>query len=199
MPETTLINAPTRKSLRNVHYAILQSDTIDGVVYGAPAPLVGAITATIKPTTNSETLHADDGPIDVANGLGEIALDMALAVLPLQKQAILLGHTYNNGVMVKKATDEPPYVAIGFMSQERDGRIQFVWLYKGKFHLLEDAYETSSDTPAWKQPSMTGTFVKRIHDDAWEIVANTADPAFAGTADTWFDEVFEQEDQGGTP
>lgn len=186
-------NAATRQSLRNVHYAILESDTKDGVLYEDPVPLVGAISASVSPTTNTETLPADDGPFDVANGLGDITLEMALAVLPLEKQAALLGHKYKNGVMVKKDTDEPPYVAIGFMSKERnDDRITLRWLYKGKFALVQDEYATATDTPEWRQPKLSATFVKRVYDGEWDVIADTSATDFDPTvAQGWFTEVYE--------
>ena len=51
MPNNSTVKAQ-RQSLRNIHYAILTSDTTEGAVYETPQPLVGAISASISPTTN---------------------------------------------------------------------------------------------------------------------------------------------------
>ena len=80
--------------LRNIHYALLQDDTAEGVQYATPEPLIGAVSAKISPSSSSEVLYADDGAFDVANALGDISFEMELATLPLKAQAILLGHTY---------------------------------------------------------------------------------------------------------
>ena len=53
--------------LRDVHYAILQSDTPTGATYDTPERLVGAISANVNPNTSSATLFADDGPYDSAS------------------------------------------------------------------------------------------------------------------------------------
>lgn len=45
-----------RQSLRNIHYAILSSDTAEGAAYETPQPLAGAISASISPTTSQEKL-----------------------------------------------------------------------------------------------------------------------------------------------
>lgn len=111
-----------RQSLRNIHYAILTSDTPEGAAYETPQPLVGAISASISPTTNQEKLWADDGVFDIASQLGDITLELELAALPMKAQAVLLGHKYEHGVMVQNASDEAPYVAIGFMSQPQRSR-----------------------------------------------------------------------------
>ena len=179
-----------RQSLRNIHYAILTSDTPEGAAYETPQPLVGAISASISPTTNQEKLWADDGVFDIASQLGDITVELELAALPMRAQAILLGHRYEHGVMVQNASDEAPYVAIGFMSQPQPNPFRCVWLYKGKFQLVEDEYSTSNDSPAWRQPKLTGTFVQRDYDGNWQISADTGDPDFTGV-DAWFNAVYE--------
>lgn len=178
-----------RQSLRNIHYALLISDTSVGTEYATPKPLVGAISAKISPTANQEKLWADDGVFDIANNLGDISVELELATLPLQAQATLLGHTYLDGVMTMKATDEPPYLAIGFMSQPSPGRFRFIWLYKGKFSLVQDEYATATDSAAWRQPKLTGTFVRRDYDGEWQVIADSGDAGFTG-ADFWFKSVY---------
>jgi len=180
---------PQRQSLRNLHYAALSKDTADSLAYEKPQPLVGAISAKISPTSNQEKLWADDGVFDIASTLGDIALEIELATLPIKAQAVLLGHTYENGVMTMKDTDEPPYLAIGFMSQPQPGRFRFVWLYKGKFALVQDEYATATDSAAWRNAKLTGTFVKREHDGMWQVIADSSDEGFTG-ADHWFKAVY---------
>ncbi len=180
---------PQRQSLRNIHYALLTSDTAAGITYGKPEPLVGAVSAKVSPSSNQEKLWADDGPHDVASTLGDITLEMELATLPLKAQATLLDHSYTDGVLTMKDTDEPPYVAIGFMSQPGPNRFRFVWLYKGKFQLLEDEYATATDSAAWRVPKLSASFVKREHDGLWQAIADSGDAGFTG-ADFWFKSVY---------
>ncbi len=191
MPEVSATN-PTRKSLRNVHYAILNSDTSEAVNYSAPVRLVGGISASVSPSTNAETLHADDGLIDQANDFAQVEVELALAVLPLSAQADLLGHSYNvnTGILSKKSTDEAPYVALGFMSQETQDRIMCNWLYKGKFSLIEEEFATKGDTPDWKKPKIKGVFTRRVFDNKYQDEADTSSPNFTATNVTeWFNAV----------
>ena len=180
---------PQRQSLRNIHYAILKNDTVNGVSYETPQPLIGAISAKVSPAANQEKLWADDGVFDIANMLGDITVELELATLPLKAQAILMGHTYLDGVVTMQDTDEPPFLAIGFMSQPQPGRFRFVWLYKGKFSLVQDEYATATDAAAWRQPKLSGTFVKREYDGAWQVIADSGDEGFSG-ADFWFRSVY---------
>ena len=180
---------PQRQSLRNLHYALLTEDTAERVAYETPKPLVGAISAKVNPTSNQAKLWADDGVFDIASMLGDITLEIELATLPIKAQAVLLGHHYENGVMTMKDTDEPPYLAIGFMSQPQPSRFRFVWLYKGKFALLQDEYATATDSAAWRNAKLTGTFVKREHDGEWQAIADSGDAGFSG-AEQWFQAVY---------
>ena len=185
-----------RQSLRNIHYALLTSDTAAGAVYALPKPLVGAVSAKVSPASSQEKLWADDGVFDIASALGVITLEIELAALPLSAQAALLGHSYVAGVMTQNAGDEPPFLAIGFMSQPQQGQFRFVWLYKGKFALVEDEYNTATDAPAWRQPKLSGTFIKREYDGNWQIIADSTDAGFTGAAD-WFKGVYPDVPAGG--
>lgn len=190
---------PQRQSLRFLHYALVTSDGKDGIVYAEPKPLVGAITAKIAPATNTNKLFADDVVFDLHNSLGDVSVELALATLPLEAQATLLGHEYEDGVMVQKDTDDPPFLALGFLSQPKPGRFRLVWLYKGKFQLVSDEYATATDTPAWRQPSLSAIFVKRDFDGAWQTIADTGVSGATETVETWFkkDKLDASADAGG--
>lgn len=175
--------------LRDVHYALLTKDEtgVGGITYAAPVPIIGAITADINPNSSNETLFADDGPMETASALGQITLDLNVADLPLDVQAVLLGHTISAGVMVRKASDVPPWVAIGFKSLKSNGSYRWVWLVKGKFSVPEQKGATKADKVAFQTPTIKGNFVKRDGDDVWQKTADEdATGYLATTGDGWF-------------
>jgi len=175
--------------LKELHYALLTKDDSTGVTYSAPVKIAGAINAKISPKSNTETLYADDGPAETASALGEIEVELEVKDLPLTVQAALLGHTVSNGVMVRKAGDTAPYVAIGFKSQKSNGKYRYVWLYKGKFELPEQEYKTKEDKPSFQTPKIKGTFVKRENDEAWQVIGDEDEVDFTAGA-TWFNAVY---------
>lgn len=178
--------------LRDVHYAILNSDSPSGVSYETPVRIIGAISANVNPNTASATLFADDGPYDSATTLGEIELELNMADIPAAVQAALLGHTYQNGLLVKKASDQPPYVAIGYRSLKSNGAYRYTWLYKGKFVDGEQNNQTKGDDIEYQTPTITGSFVKRDYDDAWQIEADSDDTGISpATIAGWFTSVIE--------
>lgn len=176
--------------LRDVHYALLTEDPADGAAtYEKPVKVVGAISANINPNTSSATLFADDGPYDAASTMGEITLELNMADIPDETQAIWLGHSYTNGMLIKKSTDTPPWVALGYRSLKSNGAYRYVWLVKGKFAALEEEYGTKADSVEFKTPTITGSFVKRDSDDVWELKADSDAATPSSAIGSWFTEV----------
>jgi phi13 family phage major tail protein len=178
--------------LKDLHYATLTTDTSATITYAVPTKIAPAINAKISPTQNTETLYADDGPAEIVTTLGEIAVELEVSDVPIEVQAVLLGHTVNaDGVLIKKATDTAPYIAIGFKSQKANGKFRYVWLYKGKFELIEEEYQTKEDKASFKTPKLKGTFIKREKDSAWQATGDEDATGFtAAKATAWFTAVY---------
>lgn len=176
--------------LRNVVYAELTNDPPAGgkATYGEIKPIAGAISANINPNASSETLFADDGPFETASTIGQITLDLNVADLPLEVQAELFGHEITpNGVLIRKAGDIPPWVAVGFKSLKSNGKYRYTWLAKGKFGLPEQNNETKGDSVNFQTPTATGSFVKRECDDEWERHIDEDSAGFTPEqAENWF-------------
>jgi phi13 family phage major tail protein len=174
--------------LKDVYYAKLISDPVGGVpTYQPPVKIKGAMSANMDPNTSSETLFSDDGPSQTAATLGKINLELNVEDLSLPIQADILGHTYQNGVLKRKASDVPPWIAIGYRTLKANGAYRYMWLAKGKFAIPKEEYETKGDSISFKTPTITGSFVKRDSDEEWERSADEDDPGFIPSyVDTWF-------------
>lgn len=157
--------------LRQLTIAVLETDPAAGgkATYKKPVSVPGAISANINPNASSETLFADDGPYETATTIGQIELELNLADLDFETQALLLGHSLTaEGILVSKAGDTPPWVAVGFKSLKSNGKYRYTWLAKGKFGLPEQNNETKGDSISFNTPTITGSFVKRECDDEWQ-------------------------------
>jgi phi13 family phage major tail protein len=155
-----------RIGMDKIHYAIMTDEEQE--TYDTPKPILGAITGTVSPTTNTETLYADDQAWETASALGEIEVELNVADLPREVLADLLGATVDaNGVLVQSKSDVAPYVAIGFRSQKSNGKYRYFWLYKGKFQPNEEEFQTKEDSPSFQTPTITGTFISRQTDGKW--------------------------------
>lgn len=178
----------TQVGLKNLYYALLLTDS-SGVqtTYGTPAIIAPVINAKIKPKSSSTVLYADDGADETATAVGETSLELETKNIPIAIQAILLGHTSSGGVMTRKTTDTAPYVAIGFESVKSNGTKRYVWLFKGKFEVPEDDFQTKEDKVNFQTAKIMGTFVKRAYDDAYQKIADEEDANYVSSVGTnWY-------------
>lgn len=175
--------------LRDLHYALLTNDEVDptpAINYEVPERIIGAVQANINPNPSSESLFADDGPMETATTLGQITLELITADLPLDVQATLLGHDYDaaNGILIRKAEDIAPWVAVGFRSLKSNGNYRYTWLTKGRFSVPELNHETKTDSINFQTPTINGSFVKREADDVYIFQGDENDTNFE--PGTWF-------------
>ncbi len=174
--------------LTDLHYAVMLTDVVGGAAtYNTPARLAGAISATFSPNASNDTLFADDGPYDTASTLGAMSLELNVADLPAADRAIILGATYENGILVNKSTDTPPFVAIGMSVMKSNGFKRLIWYLKGKFTAPDDNNQTKADSINWNTPTITGNFLKRDCDGQWRVAADTDDTnVSAAVINNWF-------------
>lgn len=177
--------------LKGLHYALLIKDDVTGVSYGVPKPLINAIEAKVTPSVTTGTLYADDGAAAVATNIGETAVELNVGDIPYEISAELLGQKMNtDGVLKDNASDQAPYVALGYI-RTTTGKDRFTWLLKGKFSIPEENSKTKGDKVEFQTSTIKGTFVKRVFDGDWryQIDSSTAiaDPA---VVTAWFEEVY---------
>ena len=102
--------------LKNVVIAPLTTDTEEEHTYGAVQAVAGAIEATITPENSDPDIqYADDVEFDVLYPDPKLTFSLKLADIPLTIQEMILNNTIDdNGVLVRSASDNPPYFAVGF-------------------------------------------------------------------------------------
>lgn len=174
--------------VKDLYYALLSSDASSGAVYGVPVNIIGVNQININPNSSSDTYFGDDGPLETISQLGKIEVEINTADLSLKEQAALLGNTAPTaGIMIKKSTDTPPWVAVGFKSKKSNGHYRYVWLLKGKFGEPEDNSETQKDSINFQSQVIKGNFVKREYDEGWKKIADEDATGWtAGVGTGWF-------------
>ena len=174
--------------LKDLHFAILAKDTKEDLAYEVPEAMVGAINATINPAVNTQELYADDQLWESVSALGKIDVEVETADLPLEIRAKILGNEIRDGVLIEKATDVPPHLALGFKSLKSNGKYRYVWLLKGVAQPMAEDYSTKKDSVEHKTPQIRFTFMARVHDGQWKHTADEDGEDFIG-GDSWFENV----------
>lgn len=184
--------------LKDVHFAEVISDTAETLSYGIPIPVAKALIARINPNSNSKTLFVNDKPYDTTNTLSEIEIELNLADISAEIQAIWLGHTLLNGKLIRKSSDVPIWVALGFKALKSNGHFRYIWFTKGKFMVPEKKFQTRSNNVEFNSLTIQGKFVTRVHDQQWKKSIDTDHPSYTTIiGENWFKENGELEQIGG--
>ena len=181
--------------LKNVVIAPLTEDTDTSHTYGELQLVAGAIEATITPdNTDPDIQYADDIEFDVLYPDPELTFSTSMADVPLAIQEMIFGNQIDdNGVLVRTASDRPPYFAVGFKSEKSDGAFRYVWLSKVRAKPMTESYKTKEGKTITRQNgSVEWTAIKRTHDGRYQAVADEGQNGFdASKAATFLETVYE--------
>ena len=181
--------------LKNVVIAPLTEDTEPSHTYGELQLMAGAIEASITPeNADPDVQYADDIEFDTLYPDPELTFSTSMADIPLSIQEQIFGNQIDdNGVLVRTASDRPPYFAVGFKSEKSDGTYRFVWLYKVRAKPMTENYKTKEGQTITRQNgSVEWTAIKRTHDGRYQAVADEGENGFDETQSaTFLDSVYE--------
>lgn len=175
--------------LRDLYRAPITVGSDGSETYGTPVKMAKAISAELSVEVAEAILYADDGADEVVKEFvsGEITLGVN-DLLPADLAA-LLGQTQDDDKVVYAAdTDEAPYFAIGFRAKKAGGTYKYIWLYKVKFSIPDESYQTKGDSIEFATPEIVGQFIKR--DDGLWKAEHVAEPTNEVAAN-WFKSVRE--------
>ena len=181
--------------LKNVVIAPLTEDTTDTHTYGELQLMAGAIEASITPeNADPDVQYADDVEFDVLYPDPELSFKTKMADIPLAIQEMIFGNKIDdNGVLIRSATDKPPYYAVGFKSEKSDGTFRYVWLYKVRAKPVTENYQTKEGTSITRQTGeIEWTAIKRTHDGQYQAVADEGQNGFtAEKGESFLQSVYE--------
>lgn len=167
--------------LKNMVLAPLTEDTEATLTYGPLQLVAGAIEASVTPeNADPEVQYADDIEFDVLYPDPELSFKTKMADIPLSIQEQIFGNTIDdNGVLIRKASDKPPYYAVGFMSEKSNGKYRYVWLYKVRAKPVTETYQTKEGGTITRQTGeVEWLAIKRTHDGQYQAVADEGENGF---------------------
>lgn len=181
--------------LKNMVLAPLTTDTEAGHTYGDLQLVAGTIDASITPqNADPNVQYADDIEFNVLYPDPELSFKTKMADIPLAIQEMIFGNQIDdNGVLVRTASDRPPYYAVGFKSEKSDGAFRYVWLFKVRAKPVTESYATKEGTTINRQTGeVEWTAIKRTHDARYQAVADEGQNGFtAATGATFLQSVYE--------
>ena len=167
--------------LKNVVIAPLTTDTEETLTYGELQLMAGAIEASITPeSADPDVQYADDIEFDVLYPDPQLAFKTKMADIPLLIQEMIFGNKVDdNGVLIRTASDKPPYFAVGFKSEKTNGSYRYVWLFKVRAKPVTENYATREGTSVTRQTGeVEWVAIKRTHDGRYQAVADEGENGF---------------------
>ena len=181
--------------LKNVVLAPLTVDTEETITYGTLQAVAGAMEASITPeNADPDVQYGDDVELDVLYPDPELTFKTKMADIPLVIQEMAFGNEIDdNGVLVRTASDKPPYFAIGFKSEKSNGKFRYIWLYKVRAKPVTENYATKEGGTITRQTGeVEWTAIKRTHDGRYQAVADEDENGFtAAKGATFLQTVYE--------
>lgn len=166
------------------------TDGAEGETYGTPRRLAKAIKIEMTTSVAEATLYADDGVDEVVKEFVSGELKINTNDISDADEAELLGQEQDaDNVTFGHGDDNAPYWAVGFRAKKANGKFTYVWLFKVKFGIPDETYDTKGDGITFNTPTITGVFIKREKDGRWraKVTALPTDSVATG----WFTTVRE--------
>ena len=167
--------------LKNMVLAPLTEDTEAALTYGPLQLVAGAIEASVTPeNADPDVQYADDQEFDVLYPDPELNFKTKIADIPLSIQEQIFGNKIDdNGVLIRTASDKPPYFAVGFMSEKSNGKFRYVWLFKVRAKPVTENYQTKEGGTVTRQTGeVEWVALKRTHDGQYQAVADEGENGF---------------------
>lgn len=185
--------------LRDIYYAVIESDDESGTVYGDPKKFSPAMTLTYTPTYNRASLRGDDQVVATASSKGATTVAVGLTDLTKEAQADVLGAKIAaDGGVLEGADNRPADVALMYRAEKANGSFRYDVIYKVQFDPAEESLETKQETPTFATPTLNGEAIPRL-SDGWERKKYDSDDEDIdqGFFDGFFDSVPEPEPENG--
>lgn len=179
--------------LKNLHYAVLTSDTASGVEYETPVRLESAISLEIQDNTEQVTFYSDDKVEEVINAFAGKEVTLELGYLPNELEAKITGNNYNNqtGIFSQNANAVAPEIALLFEAPKSNGSSRYGVLYKGVFAIEGETYATQEDSVESQTVTLKGIFMPLTYNGKPSIKFDTDSKATnaAHIKAKWFQDV----------
>lgn len=171
--------ASLRVGLKEVVIAKQLTDVKGGSsTWDTPIALECAATAALTPVGAMDKYYGDDGVCDVNESyVGE---DIALTIADITQEiyALLMGHTYSAGGVLKATGDTSPYFAVGYKVKKSNGKYIYRWLFKVKFKKSANNAETLKDATTFQPYALEGSAIPLQSNGQIEYTLSNDDPAY---------------------
>ena len=145
-------------------YALITTDDSTEYTTGEVKHLIPLATLTKTTEASSEAHYYDNIPAVNINSEGADEISITGALIDLETLAEITGKSYDptTGVFSDVETT-PPYIALGYNSQNSDGSEYYAWRLKGTFSIPDESANTKDDGTEGVGTELTYTGIYTTH------------------------------------
>lgn len=134
------------RGIRNLVVAPLKKDTKDELTYDTPFALAGTSELSKETESSSDTHYYDNEAAIVINTTGADTVNVNVSAVSLKNTSAITGQKFDEktGALIE-GTATPPYMAMGYITEDTDGREYYVWRLKGRFGNPSDSHKSKDN------------------------------------------------------
>ncbi len=108
----------------------------------------------LTPSLASGILYGEGAQSENIAKLNGIAAVLDVNKIAIEDRAEILGHKYENGILIEKAGDEAPFLAVGFEVEGTNKCNELVWLLKGRAQRLTEPCSSRQTVSTFQQTAL---------------------------------------------
>ena len=155
--------------LNNFRYGLLTENPDGTASYAGAHKPAKAVSCSVSITSNSATLYADDVLAESDTSFQSGTVTIGLDDDDLAVQATLLGHTFEDGEIIRNSNDTAPYVGFGrIVSKIVNGakKYKVEFLHKVKFSEPSEENQTKGESMEFSTGTLEGV-VHQLENGDW--------------------------------
>lgn len=145
-------------------YALVTTDDDTEYTTGEVKHLIPLATITKTTEASSESHYYDNVAAVTINSEGTDEISITGALIDLETLAEITGKSYDLTTgLYSDAVAIPPYIALGYKSQNSDGTEYYAWRLKGTFSIPDETANTKDDGTEGVGTELTYTGIYTTH------------------------------------
>jgi phi13 family phage major tail protein len=154
--------------LKNFLFGVLTEETDGTATYGVAHKPAKAISCSVSISNNDASLYADDSLAESDTSFQSGTVTIGVDDENDEMLAILLGHTYTNGEIVRNSNDTAPYVGLGRIIMKMVNNVtkyKVEFLHKVKFGEPSQENNTKGENVEFVTSEIEGQIATLVNGD----------------------------------
>jgi phi13 family phage major tail protein len=171
-----------RFNVSKIVYAAISKDDKTGYEHGTIKKFGEPMQVQFTPSYATGVLYGGGVKQEDMSKLTGGTLKVDINKLPIEVRSEILGHKYENGVLIENKNDQPIDIAIGYEIEQTGNHRELIWLLKGKAKPIGSSIQQTTDNINYSTDSIDIGFMPRDYNGDIKADGDTANADFTNSA-----------------